>query len=180
MDTRLVIAVVGESGSGKNAFCGLVTELTGIERVISTTDRPMRPDETGSEYRFLTPARFDAIPNDARVAFGVFGGQRYCTQLSDFGRANLYLVEPDGFAELKRDPRFEIFGVRILVETRTRLSRTRDHRRLSRDDARYEIPMGEFDVVLDNNGTWDEFVEQVKASFIPKLRAAHPELFDEK
>jgi guanylate kinase len=65
----VLLLLAGPSGVGKSTLCErLVAEVPGVERVVTATTRPPRPNEVnGRDYHFLAPDDFDR-----RVAAGDF------------------------------------------------------------------------------------------------------------
>jgi len=69
-ESRTVLLILaGPAGVGKSTLCDrLVAEVPGIERVITATTRPPRPNEVnGRDYHFISDAEFDR-----RLAAGDF------------------------------------------------------------------------------------------------------------
>jgi len=60
--SKVLLILAGPAGVGKSTLCDrLVGEGLGVERVITATTRPPRPNEqNGRDYHFLTEAEFDA------------------------------------------------------------------------------------------------------------------------
>ncbi len=67
--TPVLLVLAGPAGSGKTTLCErMVTEVSGFERIVTTTTRAPRPGEVnGVHYHFFTPEEFDA-----KVAAGAF------------------------------------------------------------------------------------------------------------
>jgi guanylate kinase len=65
----VLLILAGPAGVGKSTLCDrLVAEIPGIERVITATTRPPRPNEVnGRDYHFISDAEFDR-----RLAAGDF------------------------------------------------------------------------------------------------------------
>jgi guanylate kinase len=128
---HLLFVVSAPSGAGKTSLCiEAVRRLQGLRFSISHTTRPLRTgEEQGKNYYFVSPAEFDALLQQGRIAeWTEIYGNRYGTaketieqahaqgydllfdiderggrQLSDaYGDVATILVLPPSLAELRR------------------------------------------------------------------------------
>ena len=107
----VLLVLAGPAGSGKTTLCErMVAEVSGFERVVTTTTRAPRPGEiNGIHYHFFSPEEFDA-----KVAAGAFlewawvhkTGNRYGTLASSVlvplaaGRSLIINVDVQGVQNL--------------------------------------------------------------------------------
>jgi guanylate kinase len=75
-----LIILVGESCAGKDSIASILKERLGLNFIVSTTSRPIRPNESeGNPYHFVTYNQFkDMIANDEFIEY-----RTYYTKLSD-------------------------------------------------------------------------------------------------
>jgi guanylate kinase len=111
--TPVLLVLAGPAGSGKTTLCErMVAEVTGFERIVTTTTRAPRPGEVnGVHYHFFTPEQFDA-----KVAAGEFlewawvhkTGNRYGTLASSVldplaaGRSLIINVDVQGVESFRK------------------------------------------------------------------------------
>ena len=111
--TPVLLVLAGPAGSGKTTLCErMVAEVTGFERIVTTTTRAPRPGEVnGVHYHFFSPEQFDA-----KVAAGEFlewawvhkTGNRYGTLASSVldplaaGRSLIINVDVQGVQNFRK------------------------------------------------------------------------------
>lgn len=94
-----MIALLGESGCGKSSVARLLSERYGWKVLKSYTDRPRRgPND--NDHIFLTPAAYDIIPINDKIAETTFNGHRYCATIDQANDSQIYIIDPAGYCEL--------------------------------------------------------------------------------
>lgn len=63
-----IVILTGKSASGKDTLQNYLAEVYGFRRMMSSTDRPMRPGETdGKEYNFRTKSEFSRLIEENKL-----------------------------------------------------------------------------------------------------------------
>lgn len=168
--TPTIIAIVGASGSGKTTLVNHIQKTLGIPALISYTTRPMRPGETdGIEHWFVTES--DMPTRSKMLAYTKFGGYHYWTELSQLEgqKMCMYVVDEKGLLELQALQERLYFGnperffdlVEVLIERNANLIKENiDEQRMQRDNNRILLPRECYQVILQNNGTLEEFLNK--------------------
>jgi guanylate kinase len=69
MKTKNLFIISGPSGSGQDSVIEKLKEIIPIQRVITTTTRPMRPTESqGNPYFFVSREEFEKMIDEERLA----------------------------------------------------------------------------------------------------------------
>lgn len=130
-----MIVLVGASASGKTELAKLLFLNYGYKKCITTTTRPMRPNEVdGVDYHFLTEIEFKK-----RIAQGAFyevteyANRYYGIQKQDVIENGVVIVDPNG-ANALADHAKDVYVV--FVEASESLRR---HRMELRGDAKEQI-----------------------------------------
>lgn len=156
-----ILTIVGESGTGKTLAADYFESKYKIPMIRSYTDRAQRyPDEDC--HTFLSKELFDKIPSEDKIVPVTFGGHRYCCLHSDIKPLNTYVIEENGYLVLKTayNNRYRIKSLRI-----HRDNADVDVERQERDKERFNLPDTCFDIVIHNNGTVDEFYNELDKCF---------------
>lgn len=173
MKKPVIIALVGPSGSGKTALGTYLENNCGIPQIASCTTRPMRPGEVqGREHTFVGVE--DMPLRDEMLAYGEFGGHHYWVRLKDVDRLErcTYTIDDGPLAEMKRKygDRYDILSVRIRRKSESGV----DPERLRRDEGKFTLPDSFYDVVINNDGTLDEFLRVGSAIVTSLLKSKSP------
>ena len=95
MDTselRLRFVLVGASGVGKTTMSGILRDVLGFERCITSTTRPMRPGEVnGIDYHFRRSFQPEEMFEISR-----FGEHLYGTSWEELKKGDFIILEPQG------------------------------------------------------------------------------------
>lgn len=164
----IIICIVGASGTGKTTLTLGLKQKYNIHTLISYTTRPMRPKETqGVEHKFVT--EFSKSDTDEVLAYAVYGGYQYWTLASQVtGNLTTYIIDKGAMDHMihRFSDKFDFIKVLIERDNITGL----DMQRIERDK---EHPVGfhdEYDIVVKNTGSIDEFVDNVAAHLETKVK----------
>ncbi|KPF73492.1 guanylate kinase [alpha proteobacterium AAP81b] len=166
----LMFVLSSPSGAGKTTLSRrLLAEDPGILLSVSATTRPPRPGEIdGSDYYFVSPARFaEMVANDELLEWATVFGNRYGTPRAPVeaalhaGRDVLFDIDWQGTQQLQQtDAASDLVRVFILPPDLAELERRLTTRATDADDviagrmarARDEIShWGEYDYILIND-----------------------------
>ena len=112
MLTRSKIIIVGKGGSGKD-FLRKKLEARGFVYSISHTSRPKREGEVyGKDYKFVDESFFINYPSKF-YEIDKFNGWYYGTTITEFKRANLIIMTPNGIKKIRKDDRERCFIIFI-------------------------------------------------------------------
>lgn len=117
--------IIGRSMAGKDTVTNIVAEKTGLSKVVSCTDAPIRSDQkNGREHWFLTPAEMDILLESEQIlAYTKIGDHRYCVPEKDVGgRTRIYIIDPEGVHSLSSE-RFRLVPFYISVPEEIRKDR---------------------------------------------------------
>lgn len=153
---RVILAIVGQSGVGKTTMA-ITMQKHGIPTIVSYTTRPMRDGETnGVEHIFVTP---DKKPDKKdMLAYTKFGGYEYWAETSQVKRLVTYVVDEDGLRYLKQNfsKKYVIFSIYLKRDTSDI-----DNERKKRDNGRKLIDEKDYDIVINNTYTEEEFKNKI-------------------
>ena len=164
---RIIIA--GKGGSGKDYLVKLLKEKE-LKYSVSHTSRPPRDGEfDGVDYHFVTYEEAIRMANEGEFCEWVeFNKWFYGTSLSEFYKANLFIMTPSGIKKLKPEDRKESFIILIDIDEdilRKRLAGRNDadkaERRIDADREDFKN-FSDFDCIITNpNFTIDEVLEKI-------------------
>lgn len=95
---KICVCIVGKSCTGKSTLAKYCKEKYELKMLESYTTRPKREKELEG-HTFITDKEFDELNNI--VAYGEFGGYRYCATKEQIDNSDLYVVDLQGIKELK-------------------------------------------------------------------------------
>ena len=105
----MIICLIGKTSSGKDTLANAISKELNIPISISTTTRPMRPNETQhKEYHFISEEEFHKLDFIETREYKVYDGSTwyYGYQVEEFSHDNcIAIVDVDGFYSLR-----EYFG----------------------------------------------------------------------
>lgn len=154
-----IFAIVGASGVGKTTAVEYASRALGVGVVRSYTTRPMREGEVdGIDHIFVTADQMP--PREEMAAYTLFGGNHYwatmkqCTEQDVF-----YVIDEKGLFELveKIGNRAQIVKVYIAGKRET------DAARADRDKERAVIAPEDYDAIVVNDGSLEDFLEKFVA-----------------
>lgn len=156
-----ILCIVGESGAGKTLASLHLKYHKDANVICSFTTRPPRSTEVeGRDHHFI-----DIVPDTTDlIASANFGGHLYYAcrwQVS--GPCTVYVVDEKGLDRLRADHSDEYDIYTVLIR-RSKAERKRvgvDVRRMRRDNNRI-LNDGDFDWVIDNNGTKAELFKSIE------------------
>lgn len=163
----VIIAVVGESGSGKTHFTNFLHDKLGIPFIVSLTTRQMRDNEIdGIDHVFVDTSEIQKQFDWCNIlAYTRFGNHEYCALKSDIPSSGIctYVVDEKGLLELvkRHGKNYQIITVYIKRNQDNRIKSGIDLQRIKRDCYRKRLPIDYYDCVIENNGTIEDFEEQI-------------------
>ena len=128
----LLLVLSSPSGAGKSTLSRrLLATESGIAMSVSATTRPPRAGEIdGQDYRFVSPARFDAlIGEEAFLEYATVFGNRYGTPAGPVqaalsaGSDVLFDIDWQGTQQLRQRARDDVVSVFILPPSMPELER---------------------------------------------------------
>lgn len=177
---------IGPSGSGKDTFFAQALERYQIEPIILLTTRPIRTGEVdGREYHFVTNEKMDLLEQKKQLIerrnFNTQHGiWSYATSSDSINLENSNYLTPNtwvGFSQfMKYFPKDVLIPIYFQLEDDIRLQRCLD-RELKPGNGKYNELCRRFladkkdftqemldlykPYIIDNNGTFDETIEQI-------------------
>ena len=159
-----IIAIVGASGSGKTYLSKLLQQELGVFLIVSHTTRTIRDGEVeGIDHYYINDSRH--INRNQMLSYTRFANHNYFAleeQVPPFGTCS-YVVDEVGLKHLKerKSKKFNIISIRVESEPGTLVQRGIDQNRILRDANRELLPLDYYDYIIENNGTLDEFNQQI-------------------
>lgn len=101
---KKIYCVIGRTGAGKDTITDILVRMTGIQKVVSYTDAPIRSDQkNGREHWFITKEQMaELLSKEDILAETTINGNRYCTTASQLKSRNFYIIDPKGYEELEK------------------------------------------------------------------------------
>lgn len=160
-DGVLLITIIGPSGAGKDTAARILSEIMDIPVLVSYTTRPMREGEAnGREHYFVNEC---TTSKDQMLAYTVYGGYEYWTELSQIKKSAIYVIDEEGLKDLHdRFPGIKIVSIYITANKLTRLKRGVTFERIRRDDDREAFPLDYYDYRIMNNFTTEHLRETLQ------------------
>lgn len=93
-----MLILVGASASGKTQIVKILREKYGMQKMVTYTTRPMRPNEVEAvDYFFLTKEDFmKKIDEGFFIEYVCYNGNYYGTSLSQVSNEKVVILEPSG------------------------------------------------------------------------------------
>lgn len=156
-----IVAIIGPSGAGKDTVADIIADMTGFEKLISYTTRPMRGDEKqGREHHFVKQC---TTPPEKFLAYTVYGGYEYWTTIEQLNGHAVYVIDEEGLRSLhQRFPEIDIVTVFVTAKESVRLERGVSPQRIERDSSRLSTTnIGSYDHVVINNESFEAIFDKV-------------------
>lgn len=171
---KTIFLVCGRTATGKSSIVHKVCDETGLSYVKSYTTRLMRDSEKEeSDHLFISPEDVD-LYKDKMAAYTKIGDYEYFTTFDVLDKADFYVIDPKGIAELRMrcKGRYNIKVIYIRVPKDQLLKRARKRgddakraaNRISAEDEEFtEFEKFEgWDYHILNTGTFQDAVEKMK------------------
>lgn len=139
LSKKTIYCIVGESGSGKDSLVRYTIDKYKLDPefrpIVSFTDRPKRDNETdGVQHHFISSSEFDDITmNKEVIAYTKIGKYRYMTIKDNFNNGNIYVIDPKGLKDFKRDYDDKYDIVTIYIDTPYKVRKQRVSERSDSD-----------------------------------------------
>lgn len=156
-----IVAIIGPSGAGKDTVADIIADMTGFEKLISYTTRPMREGEKqGREHHFVKQC---TTPPEKFLANTVYGGYEYWTTIEQLNNHAVYVIDDEGLRSLRqRFPEIDIVTVFVTAKESVRLERGVSPQRIERDSSRLSTTnIGSYDHVVINNESFEALFDKV-------------------
>lgn len=158
----MIICIVGPSGSGKTTLAQYLNETLGIPVLISYTTRPMRDNEiNGVDHWFVSDN--DMPDRNKMLAYTKFGGYHYWVPVESVPSKGqcLYVIDEDGVRYLQENFGNDYCIYTILIKRGiASLIKQVGEGRVMRDLKRKQIPEEQYNLILNNFGTLDDFLKK--------------------
>jgi guanylate kinase len=179
-----MIVLIGESGSGKSLVEQTLKEKFGLKKIISYTTRALRKGEVnGVDYHYISLENFKKMEEEGKLAESTkYRGNLYAVAVEDCEDDSIVVVEPNGFKQLKANPKLNILSFYIYAPKEKREERMRRREdseesifgRLTDDAERFKGIKGMVDAIIDNST--DGNIEDVARSIIAIINLKKGEL----
>lgn len=160
-----IIAIVGPSGSGKTFAAEYLKKAIGIPVIVSFTTRPMRVGETnGVEHIFVDETEIP--PKDQMLAYTQFGNHHYWADIKQVpvnGKC-IYVIDEKGLLYLIDNFSNDLEIIPVLIK-RDIDKMDVPFDRIKRDDSRIKLKDDFYKYVIFNNGTLEEFKQNLLSTF---------------
>ena len=97
---RKIIGICGETGSGKTTIIDFLCKNYHLDKLVETTDRPKRENETHEQYKFVSCKEFlDMICDDMLVGVSMFKVKheqktfKYGFNISEIPQNGVYILQ---------------------------------------------------------------------------------------
>lgn len=166
--------IVGKAASGKDTTQGIMVKK-GFKPLRLYTTRPVRPNETGKEYHFVSKEKMEKMINDNKfLQVKSFNDWYYGFTLEDFKKCDVAILTPGNIIELRNtQPELMKFTTIIYLDIpekirKERLKRRYEggnqddsvNRRLRADKSDFKL-FNYFDVRFTTNEDADTFVNNL-------------------
>lgn len=152
---NVIVAIVGKSGSGKTVLSKQLKEKYNIPYICSYTTRPMREGETdGVEHIFL-PCDTVIPEKEDMLGYAYFGGYHYWALHSQVERVVTYVIDELALSEMEQKFGDRYTIIKVYVD---RDNINVDPERMKRDDDRIVMDDSFYDIIITNNGSYDDLV----------------------
>ena len=115
-----IIAILVPSGSGKDTLLNRVTEMNPeLNKIIFSTTRPKRDNETDKSYHFLSlPQFYKLVEEKAFLTVNFFNDWFYGISKYDLSenKINVGVFSPDGYKQLKKIDNVQVKGYLLTVQ----------------------------------------------------------------
>lgn len=155
-----LITITGPSGAGKDTVAKILSKMTGIPVLVSYTTRPMREGEVnGREHWFVKRC---PQSHDMMLAYTVYGGYEYWTEIGQVNDAAIYVIDERGLKELHDSfPDIELVTLYVTASRLKRLQRGVVFERMVRDKDREMLDEDYYDHVIKNNYSREHLRERL-------------------
>lgn len=124
-----IIVIVGESGCGKSALEKALTKKYGYKKIVSTTSRPIRSNENGDEYNFVTDDEFkELLKQNKFVEHATYNNWNYGLSIDSLRNDGVVVLTPHGLRQLRSyfnkydlEHNFTLFSIYLKVDRKSRL-----------------------------------------------------------
>lgn len=171
-----LICFIGKTSSGKTTLAEIISQELDLHLAISTTTRPIRPNETGQEYHFITDEEFNKLDFIEKREYKVYNNDiwYYGYTTDEFNHDNcIAIVDVQGFYSLRdhfgKDKviPFYIYANEDIL--RMRLKDRGDNpleinRRLEDDNEKFKSFIDSHDYYkICNEDSLDQSIEEIKS-----------------
>lgn len=127
-----LFCIIGRSATGKDTLTNAVCEQLGLQKVVShTTRQPRYGEKEGINYYFSAVDELIAAENTMSIAAQTqIGANYYWTTKDEIKNKDIYIIDPLGFENLKKNMKDEVRFVTIYISAPTL---DREKRALLRD-----------------------------------------------
>ena len=143
---------MGPSGAGKDTVANILSIALNIPLLCSFTTRPMRDGEVnGREHFFVKECK---TPKEDMLAYTVYGGYEYWTEISQIEDTAIYVIDERGFLSICENfPDIELMSIYVAAKPETLKARGIAPERTNRDEYRVSLDINSFDYVISNNSS---------------------------
>lgn len=159
-----IVCIVGPSGSGKTTMAKFIEQALDIPMLVSYTTRSQRPGEIqGVDHWFVSE---DEMPNpEQMLAYTNFGGYHYWMLKDDVPYTSpgicTYVIDEKGLQMLSEKYADEFNIVAFLIKRdKQSLIKQVGEERVNRDMERITLPESEYQEVIHNDGTIENFLAE--------------------
>lgn len=155
------IILVGKGGSGKDYIREYLSTNRGMTFAKSCTSRPRREGETNEYYYFLSKEEFEEkIQNEEFLQYVMFNGHYYGTLKETFKCSNLFIMNPQGVANLSETDRQQCIVFLVDASESTLVSRMSNREKIAdlavivdriNIDRETFKDFRDYDLIIDNN-----------------------------
>lgn len=160
------ICLLGKSGVGKTTQERIMSNLTGMPRLISLTTRNPRDYEVeGVDYRFVSNETFKSFIDDGSLAeYTYFKGNYYGIESSRVDSHCIIVAEPNGLDQFKKVFN-DMICIKIVLNEDDRILRLEERggKFTQVDESRFDEFEADFEV--DGSGTEEEVTDRLISAY---------------
>lgn len=167
------LLIIGKSASGKDTLASILKKKYGLKVLLSYSTRPPREDDKiEPKHIYVTNEEYLNTNRNDIMAHSTLYGYEYWSTKEQFNNCDIYVIDPSEAIKIRNQFK-NVIIVAVITDDDILKRRIKDrgdsdtdliNKKLAEDEITHKNDKEIADVIIYNNGTIDEMVEQFKTS----------------